>query len=710
MKKSTMLFLLSLSALSYSELSGELKTGLDFKVNFKNGAKEIYNENTEQNEKKHFFKYSHSEYDINVLSLNLKDDIYGFNFGTNLKSSRKNILLNDYQNERINKKDKDYNHDIQGKLYLNWSYLYDKNINNKLGVEYYVENFAKTRLRDNKNNIVEAEDKKSEQYEYVVSKDEKYIGGDVKLFSDLEYKINENMKYTNNLEYLANKFVKYDEGYPYFKIKNKFELDNKNHKYSLDHNFNLNLRSLAVPYETEKENDEYEEEYAYMNNYVRRFTQDLSSKYTYSNKKDEYNANLDIKHIAALIGGTDEDEPINNQIHKFNIDGLLRATNKFDNGLVLKNTLDLKNKYQYVYSFNEFKNEGYNEHWIIMDPTYGISVSKLFEVDNFKLTPKIGNAFNITLPLTKGIFNKEYLKYKDSIILDLSAEYNKDKLNASLNVNNTFDLRFNKDTLKGIDEKFKLSSTANYEEGILKTSNKASLGLDLKTINDTKERIYPRNLNLDLLLESNNKLILPENLTLDLNLKNKTLVKYDYVLDGGNVPVDFSEEVREVPKFIQNDFIQYNLSKDYKIQKTLVLSINELSLDSKLSHKFIKDKLTVDSNLDLNTKLDTIYLTKEKITKDLTSEDKSKVKPEANKYILGGKIDVKPNVKLSYDFTEKMKLEGNLGLLFNFEKNVINKIDENKKRDEKDTYGFIDENFGIKKIVPEIGLKFEYKW
>ena len=282
MKKNIFLLnaILLLSTVSLS-LEGNLKISGDLDFNFKSQE----DDTTTKVDEKGFY-FSNAGYNLGLVDLKLSDKETGISLGGNFKSSRVNILVNDWDNEQYNKirENKSLNHDVQGKVFVNW-----KNNNENLkfgsnvGFEYYLDNYARKSIRNGSE--IAYED--TFDYEYIDG-DKKYLGGDTKFNAGIYFKPINNLKIGLDTEYYANNIVKYQKGYPIFKNISSLNYDiNENQKLEFKHNFNLNLRSFALPYKEEKENED-NEQFVFLNNFVRRYRQEFDTKYTFNNKEDKY--------------------------------------------------------------------------------------------------------------------------------------------------------------------------------------------------------------------------------------------------------------------------------------------------------------------------------------------------------------------------------------------------------------------------------------
>lgn len=754
-EKLLLLTSLLLSSSAVYALEGNLKVGGNLDIEFKSYEDD---ETTKDiNEKR--FDYNKTGYDLELVNLKLLDKKFGFNFGTVLKSSRKNLLINDWSNEQYNKSEsrKSKNHDVQGKLFVNWESLNKEDqLTGKAGIEYYLDNYFKKIARDNDNIVTE----NTYDYEFIENEDKKYLGGDVKLNAGIGYSIIKGLKIQNDTEYYANKLVDYKKGYPYVKTMNKliYDITDKS-KFEFSHDFNFNLRSLAQAYVEEQENEE-NEEYLFLDNFVRRYKQKADIKYTLTNNRsekeeDKYEISSNFKDDGYFIGGPRYLDPREIENHRLELNVIGKASNEFlfkdKYKLNLKNSLLLENKAETAYYISNNR----NEVWSYIAPTYNLGLSSEIQLGNFKLIPEINEKTRLIFPLKKGIFNKEYFMNKHTLDLNLKAIYNKDKLENSFEIKNNSEISVIKDKISKITAKFEQKFDTKYEyKNNLKLNLLGSNIFDIATINDVQGRIYLDTLKgkynikggLDYTIFNNNDQKL--NILSNLGLNNE--YEYGFILDGGRVPYippkekpENNEEVTITDKteieypspnslssnnsddlaninIFKNDYdinVLNPSKRDFTNSGKLLIDIQRYLFDFELKYSNNFNKFNLLSSLKLDAELDLIALVKEKKSK-LRNDEKDELEkridlitslPGEMKYNIGGKIVITPNTSLKYNFTDNLSLEGKMELPIEFSKLVINKITD-KNRTDKDTYGPKDRNFELRKIAPKVGFELNYKW
>ena len=750
MKKNIFLLnaILLLSTVSLS-LDGDLKVKGDLDINFKSQEDD---KETKVDEKGFYF--SNAGYNLGLVDLKLSDKETGISFGGNFKSSRVNILVNDSDNEQYNKirEKKSLNHDLQGKVFVKW----DNNKENSkfgsnLGFEYYLDNYARKSIR----NGSEILDEDTFDYEYIDG-DKKYLGGDTKFNTALYFKPINTLKLGLDTEYYANNIVKYKKGYPTF--KNVFSLNydiSENQKLEFKHNFNLNLRSFAMPYKEEKENED-NEQFAFLNNFVRRYRQEFDTKYTFDNKGDKYSLTANFKDHGYLIAGTnfyDKTDIANHRLF-FDVEG---KSNQDILGVKLSNTILLSSKYETV----NYLNSNNYELWANIKPKYILDLSKEYVLNDFKLVPNLKYSGELVIPLTKGVYKSEYLINNHTPEINFEATYSKDKLKANVSLLNKTEFKLHKNTILKITGNFE--QKANLEYNLNDKFNVKVDGenkLELTTISDVQKRIYLDTLkgNYGLKASLMYKIIDSENEKLDISTKIGFSHEYEkgYILDGGKVPYIPKDEIPKQPDTPNpNDYPEISFpkpkpkpepkptgvsksyltpgyifkgdldinrindahSRPYNIKGDLLLFIQRYVAGVGLNYTKNFDKFTLKSGVDTKFELDLIALTKEKKSKlRNTKEDDEEKRIELqtstqDNFVnnIGGKIEITPTTSLKYDFTDKLSFTGKVELPINISKKVINKITDTKRSDEG-TYGPKDKEFILRKISTKFGFELNYTW
>ncbi len=762
MKEKLLIASLIVASSTSFALEGNLKVGGDLDVKFK--SYEDDETTSDLNEKR--FDYSETGYNLELVNLNLSEKDYGIKFGTVLKSSRKNILVDDWSNEQYNKLEsrKSKNHDVQGKLFVNWENPNkESKLSGKAGFEYYLDNYFRKMARD-KNNIVA---EKTYDYEYIEDKDHKYLGGDIKLNAGVSFKPINNLTLSNDIEYYANRVVDYSKGYPYFKTVSKLSYDiTDKSKLEFNHDFNFNLRSLAQAYVEGKENED-NEEYLFLDNFVRRYKQKADAKYTLnteksSDLKDNYEISANFKDDGFYIGGPRYLDPREIENHRLELNLKGSANNQFlvkGYKLNLKNELALENKAESAHYVRNNK----NVLWAAIVPTYTLGLGTELNLGDFKISPEFKANTKLVFPLYKNIFRMDYFVNRYTFDLNTKVEYNKNNLEAKFEVNNNTELSLLTDVVSKITGKFeqKLDSKYKYDEKLNLTLVGGNT-VEISTVNDVQSRIYldtlkgkynlKGGLDYTLLQEKDNKLTLSSH----LGLNNE--YEFGYLLDGGRVPYippKAKPEQPEQPNIIEKPEINYpaenpkpttpsrnslenssttdlnghNVFKDYDIkmldptkrnftnEAKLLLTVQRYAFDAELKHTNKINKIDLENSIKLDTELDLIGLVKEKKTKLRNSEEDDIEKridlitsePGDIKYNIGGKVIITPNTSLQYNFNDNLSVKGKVELPIEFSKLVLNKITD-KNRTDKDTYGPQDREFKLRKITPKLGFELNYKW
>lgn len=726
------LLLLAISTISLS-LDGEVKTGATL---------ELVNESNE-NEK---FEFSKASYDIKLLDLKLSDKNTGFEFGTVLKSSRKNLLIDDYSAEEYSKTKKSHNHDIQSKLFLNWNYNNNK-IKSDLAVEYYVENFAKRKITvDGK-----IQEEPTFNYEFIDG-DKKYEGGEVLLHSKLQFNPLEDLKIYSNIDYRAFNLIDYTKAKPYLDIETKLNYDDKVNIFDFSHDFKLNLRSFAVAYDSEKEDTDQGEDLDIFNgNFVKRYKQNFDLKYTRNHSDNhKYSIISKLKNNGYYVGGETKEDPINfiDQVVYFDLLSKLDNTyNLLDSTkLNINQTLGFETKFEVASLYDEYMKKWDKDVWSLIKPQYELKLDFTQKInEQLKLEPSIRSKYIVTVPLKNKIFSFRYLANTLEIEPNIMLNYSKENLNIKAELLNPMTLTLLKDNLKNVvynpSQKVNVEYTALKE---LKISSNIKNQINFNTVSDTQGRQYADSLNLnygmDLKLEYNPL----ENISFINELKLDNKMKYTYILDGGNVayfPVtDYvesgekkddvevviaspnsitDEEIPKMDKYLK-PVIDINRVVDaktrgFKNEAKRLLDIQKYSYIQTLEYRYTKDKLELKPALVNTFELDLIALTKEmqhKLkTDDSGKADKKELVTSDNyktNYNIGGKIEIKPQLNVTYNVTVDMTVNALVEIPIILEKKVINEITEAKRVD-KGTYGLADKNLKLK-VLPKFSLNFAYKW
>lgn len=741
-----------LASTSFS-LEGELKTGGSLEFNFKSRED---NESTEKNEED--FEYKQTSYKLNLFDLKYSDKDYGIVFGANLKSSRKNILIDDWSNENYLKLEKEANHDIQGKLFAKYDSVNDfSGIKPRASFEYYLDNYLKSQVRRDNEIITE----NTFDYEYISDeldengKNKKYNGGDTKF--NLGFNLEkENIKDSLDVEYYANRVVDYTKGYPHLKLTNKYEQKiDANTNMDLKYDFNLNLRSFAKAYIEEKENEQ-DENFAFLNNYVRRFRQIATFNLTNKEENREYSVNTDFKHNAYYIAGpnaSDKNSIIN---HRFFFDVKSNLKNKIYSNDIhnvsISNNFNLESKFETA----KYLNNNKFELWAMIKPSHTLAIEDELKWGEYNIKPELKIKPELVIPLTKDMFDINYLVHRYDFAANTKLSNEKENEKSNLELNNNVKLSYVKTDLEKVE--LNLNQKYDFEKKLLENLD-SKINFEnkftLSTIKDVQGRLYFDKIKDEYKLGANLKYRFNENLDLETKASLRHEFEWDYTLDGGKVPyipnnnvasvvdqendrkkpeINFpkpaalEDVLKEPEKFEEKDYSYLlkpeidltrivNPNRDFENKANLVLFVQEYALDTKINYNKQMDKFTLNSSLGIETKLDLIALTKEKISKERNQdedleENRKKLDHSYSDELVfnvGGKIRLNPNASLKYDFTENLSLTSNIGVDIDFAKLVLNKITDEKRTD-LGTYGPKDMKFKLRKIVPKVGFELNYKW
>lgn len=735
MKKANLFLIFAISTLGFS-INGELKTG---------GELSIINNSKEETEtsKSKILDYSKAKYQLNLIDLNLTDKNSGFNFGTILKSSRENLLINDYDGTEFSKKEKPHNHDIQGKLFLNWNYSKNENFNSKIGINYYLANYLKKKIVLNGN--IQEED--TFEYEFLDGT-EKYLGGDTHLFSNINYTKN-GITISNELNYTANHLVDYKKGKPKFTSITKLKYDDKENIFEFAHNFDLKLRSFAVPYNAEKreleEVDEGDGFDIFDGNFVRRYKQNFDIKYT-KKLQNEYIVESKIKNNGYYIAENTAESDTHYIVQQtyFDLLSTIKTPLSLDkNSLNLSNTFGFESKFEDINMKNDFKNNTWEKDlWALIMPTYKLNINSDLKFDNLKIKPDLSANYTVTLPMKNRIFDKKYIVHTLNMNPNFNLEYIKDNLNIKSNFTNELKFKFLSRDLTNIE--FNPNQKIEFEYSILKNLTLKGLfnnNINFNTTSDVQKRLYADTLKLKYNGEIKLEYEPITNLKFNNSLKLNNNHHFVYILDGGNTayfPIEeYKENIDKIDDVVikelaetdneeiakqLKDIIDINRIVDGKTRKfkneaKRLLDIQRYSYTNNLEYTYKTDKLTITPSITNIFELNLIALTNEMTQKlrNREEDDKEKRIPLETsdsyhtKYNIGGKIEISPKLSVNYNFTDNMKLDLSIEAPLIFEKKVINQINDKKRTDDK-TFGPKDRNFKLRSFIPKFGINYTYKW
>lgn len=676
--KALLLLVSSVSIAATNNIEYKFSTGVDFDSKFA----PRYAEGTLP------FKavdYKSTGYNLTLadFSVNFKD--YGLKLGTTWKSSRNNIKLNDELNDA--KKpfaERDYNHDIQGKVYLDFDKKV-KGLDMKAATAYYAPNlFAKDTLNE------------------YVDGDKKYKDNDFLASYSVKGKIDK-VDLDLSTEYRANKLVDYTVGTAYFKTNNKVDyevLDNL--KLSASYNANIDLDQMYKKYKASADEPDYEPTFL-TNRYVTKFKHDGSFGLTYMDEvakdiKDEYGLDFKARHTLFLVGHDAKDN-IKSKVHYVEPNIKLFAKNNIiveGERFVLDNSFQNIFKYRELAHFDDFTNKFSNITKILAyEPTFTTGVSYIYDKNGLKVTPGIKLSYNPVVNVLPEATKPEFVNHNVKIAPSLEAKYEmKDQFTLEATAKGSFtqDYRGTKinEEKNATNINGKIELKGEYT-GLKELELKASLSDEIKS------QLYK---NTAYLSSLTNKLVF------DVTSKyTYSLTKTDKLVFENGLNID---------SYLNNSYVlnQGTIDSKPKNELNVLESVHKLKSNNKVSYVKTIDKVEITTGVKANIGMDLLEVDAQKIIK-LSLSDKDVLEQREriveNKTYVGFKIDLEPSVDVKYTIIDGLELTGSASVNTSFAKNVINKIN-NEDSSDNGRYSTVDKTFGFRQITPKLGIKLEYKW
>lgn len=604
-----------------------------------------------------FSNYVKFNSDINGKFLNenkITQDITLLDLGVKpLNNLDINFILNS-KRDNVFKSDydeekKNKSHDLVGKFNISYSKEIFNNLKLNTKFTYYLGNpFDKY-----KQEYIENNDKKEDVYNNIV-----YL----QLLGDIKG-INSDM----SMEYKSKNIYSFDNNESYFKINSKFEKNNIKTLY----NFNLDLDLLNRKFSpsTIEEDDEIPE--LFQNKYITKINQEIST----SIEKNKFLVDFNLKNTNYLAKREKEDKDY--IVSQYDINPSLKLGYNYEkNGFV----------------FNPYFKQDFNLSYMKLKNDFGNDKKIL----NGEYLPFIGIKLGYKNTISNvGIDLKSSLEYAPHIVFSPYV-VNRDNLNSDLNSNIDFVLKYNnlnillkndlKSTFNGKNINkinYNLITDINYERKI------NDLNIYSKIYDELNINTRKKSLNID-------------------NLKNdlKLIFKLDY--EKNNI---LQKNELRYENHIESDYvIDSIINKKEKGRFYLKENLNSIILNNDLAYKFNFDKFDLIAGINFNSKLDTLVVTSDKI--ELKKPDKVYLKPsnsiETNINV-GGSLKILPRVEINANLLDNLTLKSNLGIGILFEKNILNKVDDKNRIDNK-LYSNIDKDFSFKNILTELKLVLKYEW
>lgn len=705
--KNKMFLLFTFTSLHLLAMEGSIETNVKLNSSFtpRYEAENVYPSK---------FRFEKLGYDLSLAKLKISP-LKGLNLSLDLRSSRENIELNDWANDSskpFNKRNK--NHDVMAKIGADYTFNIKEGLTFKNSFDYYIDNFLtrKEKLKDG--TIVE-----EYKSEFIDDEGNKNALGNTIFKSEIKGRASDKVDVDISAEYKANQLVRYNKDESYFKLSSKVDANLDKLKITGKYNFDIDLDMKYKKFDAfDTDLDEFPD---YMvGNHVTMYKQDGSIEFKYNPDKDdskytrkkEYLFDVKAKNTAFILGGERLDLP-NTTFYNiiepslgvkvqnvFDISkGRIVLTNRFDNEFELRHTKYNKignavdiTEFAAAYRPNLTNRLGYElvTDNVSLDTGFTLGY-KLPIVFSPQVTPTENLQHNLItrydINYTHKFSEKEKVQLKTD--LDVQTKIKKSSDRADLSVNSNLKLEYEN---KKID---KLEITTLLENKIKTNTQKKRLNIDKfeETLNANANIKY--------------EIMKTEKYNLDLNSKlefnhNST---YNYVLFAKEKEIEFEN------KPVSNSEEKENYGKN-----KLTSMQNKLSLSSNLNYdRKLKQNLKLNSKLELEANIDTLVLRQEKMyhykTNDLKSyQENPKLSDDYKTNVnIGGKINIKPSLGISYEPIEKLELLAAIKGNIEFEKKVVNKIDD-KERIDNGLFGPIDKKFEFRKLEPILELGIKYSW
>ena len=675
-----------------------LKTGLEINPEFapiyENKEKNIYGKN---------ISHYKTGYNLRLLDLNIDIKDKGLTFGTQIKSQRNNIALNDWDGDTTEtsyyKDTRVKNHDLGIKLnakYVSPEFLGLKSTSE---LKYYVDNLVNLRRIDKDTNVVTDYEVPSEFIEDDGSKER--LGNTI-IKSALNGKFLNKVNVNADVEYKANQLVRFDKDESY--IKTNIKLDgNVNDdvkiegKYLFD--YDLNLANVKFDPLTTK----LEEFPDYLGgNYIDLLKNEIGLRVTSKFGEKTNFITLAKTEIDTFIqGGENKNEPTRSVYNKLTPVLAFSIESNIGKGVILKpefnNTFDFRHTVFYPETNKQIP---IYDTWLGYTPQFNFGLD--YKNDNLDYKGKIGYQPTLTvLPFVTKIQNIRHTFVTEN---KLEGKY---KLNENSNIKGSLEANIKLPIMKGAIEP--ITSKFNFD---LEFNHKFNDKLSLKTI-----------LNNNLNLTSDKTVLNLNNFTEEFNIDGELNYK---IFENAKDKLELNSKLGYKNKTQFNYYIIEDKT-DSNSKKILYLngksvpieSLNTIKFDSKLNYENqLSSDVKLLAGVDLNTKLELLSLRKEKMysyknkEKDLPSNKTNLLASDDKKvnWNLGGNITITPNLRVEYKALENLFLTAGVNSKIVFEREIVNKINKPKKSLDNGSYGWVDKTFGFKKFVPSVNLNLEYKW
>lgn len=698
MKKIMLLVSLLSSYSLLAETEAILKTGLEINPEFapvyENKDKNIYGKDISHNK---------TGYNLKLLDLNIDIKDKGLSLGTQIKSQRNNITLNDWDGDKTetsyDKETRIKNHDLGIKL--NAKYISPEffGLKSTTELKYYVDNLVNNRKIDKNTNVVTDLETPAEFIEDDGSKER--LGNTI-IKSGLKGKFLDKVNLDADITYKANQLVRFDKDESYIKTNIKLG-GNVNDdvkvegKYAFD--YDLNLANVKF----DPLNTKLEEFPDYLGgNYIDLLKNEIGLKVTSKFGEKTNFITLAKTEIDTFIqGGENKNEPTRSVYNKLTPVLAFSIESNIGKGVILKpefnNTFDFRHTVFYPETNKQIP---VYDTWLGYTPQFNFGLG--YKNDNFDYNGKIGYQPALTvLPFVTKIQNIRHTFVTEN---KLEGKY---KLNENSNIKGSLEANIKLPIMKGALEP--ITSKFNFD---LELEHKFNDKLSLKTILNNRLNLISDKTVLNL-----NNFTEEFNIDGELNYKIFGNTKEKLELNsklGYKNKTQFNYYITEDKTDSNSKKILYLNGKSVPIE-----SLNTIKFDGQLNYENqLSSDVKLLAGVDLNTKLELLSLRQEKMysyknkEKDLPSNKTNLLVSDDKKvnWNLGGNITITPNLKVEYKALENLFLTAGVNSKIVFEREIVNKINKPKKSLDNGSYGWVDKTFGFKKFVPAVNLNLEYKW
>lgn len=705
--KKIMLFISLLSSYSLlAETEAILKTGLEINPEFapvyENKDKNIYGKDISHNK---------TGYNLKLLDLNIDIKDKGLSLGTQIKSQRNNITLNDWDGDTTDtsydKETRVKNHDLGIKL--NAKYISPEffGLKSTTELKYYVDNLVNNRKIDKNTNIVTDLETPAEFIEDDGSKER--LGNTI-IKSALNGKFLNKVNVNADVEYKANQLVRFDKDTSHLKTNlrlsgNPTEDVKVEGKYSL--NYDLNFANTKFDPLTAKL-DEFPD---YLGgNYVDLIRQEVGSKITTKfGETDNFVTIIKTGIDTFVQGGENKNEPIRSIYNKFSPILAFSFEKKLGNNIVLKPEFNNKIDFRHTVFYPQTEKQILQyDTWFGYNPEFNLGFT--YGNDNINYSGKVGYEPSITVYPFVTLMDDIKHTYKVQNLLEGKYIFNE-----NTNINGSFEANVDLPIMHGAIQPINTKLYAN-----LNLVHKFNESLDLNT-----------NINNKLDLISDKQVLDLNKFTEELGID--TTVNYK-VFENKNDKLNLISKLGLESKTQFNYFVKGDIKKsndkqvdNHPAKKIVYLegraipleSLNVIKFDNTLNYEnVLSENLKLFGGLDVNAKLEFLALRDQRLHNYKNREQDrpiNKVNLVVSDYRkvnwnVGGNITINPNIKVEYKPTNKLTLIGGLNTKVVFEREIVNKINSFKGRADHGTYGWADKDFGFKKFIPGFSFNLEYKW